>query len=131
MTDLDLPTLARPEPWVALGACRGMDPDLFFPERGESLAPVKAICAQCPVAAECLDYALRTGQKHGVWGGTSERERRNIRAGRPRGGQQKPIQHGTNAGYSAHKRRGEEACDPCKDAHAAARLGHRDRRQVA
>jgi WhiB family redox-sensing transcriptional regulator len=51
------------------------------------LARAKAVCARCPVAAQCLDYALATGQQHGVWGGTSEEERkamrRRLRVGTP------------------------------------------------
>ncbi len=65
--------------FMDLGSCRGMDPDLFFPDRGESLAPAQAICAECIVADECLEYALVNGERFGVWGGTSERERRRIR----------------------------------------------------
>lgn len=51
----------------------------FFPARGESLAAARAICGRCPVADQCLDYALDLGIKHGVWGGTSERDRRTLR----------------------------------------------------
>lgn len=65
--------------FMDLGSCRGMDPDLFFPDRGESLAPAQAICAECIVADECLEFALANGERFGVWGGTSERERRRIR----------------------------------------------------
>ncbi|MDE0803430.1 MAG: WhiB family transcriptional regulator [Acidimicrobiales bacterium] len=65
-----------------LGSCRGVDPDVFFPDRGESLAPAQAICAECIVSDECLEYALANGERFGVWGGTSERERRRIRRAR-------------------------------------------------
>ncbi|MFP5322758.1 MAG: WhiB family transcriptional regulator [Acidimicrobiia bacterium] len=64
---------------MAFGACRGADPDLFFPDRGESLEPAKAVCAECVVRDECLEFALAAGERFGVWGGTSERERRRIR----------------------------------------------------
>jgi WhiB family redox-sensing transcriptional regulator len=59
-----------------------MDPDLFFPERGDVLgvARAKAICAACPVTAECLQFALETKEKRGIWGGLSGRERRAIRS---------------------------------------------------
>jgi WhiB family redox-sensing transcriptional regulator len=82
----DLPSinglLAQPEPWMVDGRCRVEDipPDVFFPSRGESLALPKSICARCPVKVQCLDYALRTRQYHGVWGGASERERRRMRS---------------------------------------------------
>ncbi|MCO8127862.1 WhiB family transcriptional regulator [Acidimicrobiia bacterium EGI L10123] len=67
---------------MALGACRGADPDLFFPDRGESLEPAKRICSECVVRDECLEHALASGERFGVWGGTSERERRRIRRSR-------------------------------------------------
>src|SRR5262245_4737461 len=51
----------------------------FFPARGESARDAKAVCAVCPVRAECLEYALRWDQLCGVWGGLSERERRQLR----------------------------------------------------
>lgn len=71
--------------FMDLGSCRGMDPDIFFPDRGESLAPAQAVCAECIVAEECLEYALDNGERFGVWGGTSERERRRIRRARKQG----------------------------------------------
>lgn len=67
------------EPWVERGACRGVDPALFFPGVGVTADAVRAVCAGCPVTAECLDYALRNGEHYGIWGGTSERERRRMR----------------------------------------------------
>lgn len=65
--------------WFDRAACEGLDPDLFFAERGESLDAAREICATCPVQAECLDYALRHRIIHGVWGGLSERQRRRLR----------------------------------------------------
>jgi WhiB family transcriptional regulator, redox-sensing transcriptional regulator len=70
--------------WATRGACRGKDPELFFPPsaRGPAarqLAEAKTVCASCPVRAQCLEFALATGQDFGVWGGTSEDERRAIR----------------------------------------------------
>ena len=71
--------------FMDLGSCRGMDPDVFFPDRGESLSPAKAVCAECIVRDECLEYALDNGERFGVWGGTSERERRRLRRARRQG----------------------------------------------
>jgi WhiB family redox-sensing transcriptional regulator len=62
--------------------CNGVDPDLFFPDRGESTREAKAVCAECAVREQCREYALVTVQKFGIWGGLSERERRRIRARR-------------------------------------------------
>ena len=72
--------------WVLRANCVGIDAELFFPDRGEPTRHAKAVCAGCEVRAECLDYALETGQKFGVWGGTSERERRALRRLRRTGG---------------------------------------------
>lgn len=71
--------LADRDAWMQLAACRGVDPALFFPERGASTREAKAACAVCPVQAECLDYAMDNGLKFGIWAGLSERERRRIR----------------------------------------------------
>jgi WhiB family redox-sensing transcriptional regulator len=67
--------------WWELAACQSADPELFFPvsETGPDVAQVaraKAICQQCSVRQDCLEYAISTRQVHGVWGGMSERERR-------------------------------------------------------
>ena len=56
----------------------------FFPARGESVRDAKAVCAQCPVRDDCLEFALRLKVAHGVWGGMSERERRSLRRDRHR-----------------------------------------------
>jgi WhiB family transcriptional regulator, redox-sensing transcriptional regulator len=71
--------------WAQHAACRGMDPALFFPERGESTAEAKACCATCPVRVECLEYALEADEKFGIFGGASERQRRRMRRQRREG----------------------------------------------
>lgn len=73
--------VVQAEPWMAEGACRtpaakGID---FFPGRGEDVNRAKAVCAACDHEATCLQYALDHGEHHGIWGGTSERDRREIR----------------------------------------------------
>lgn len=65
--------------WADRGACRGTGPAIFFPERGESVAEAKETCRGCPVRQECLDYAMVNGERFGVWGGLSVRERRSLR----------------------------------------------------
>ena len=86
-------TLAGKTTWRAQARCLGSDPDLFFPlgGTGEPLAQAetaKRICHECEVRNVCLQYALETNQVTGVWGGTTEEERRSlrrnwVRAGRP------------------------------------------------
>jgi WhiB family redox-sensing transcriptional regulator len=61
------------------GMCRGLDPDMFFPERGGPTREAKVVCQACAVRDECLEYALDNAEKFGIWGGTSERERRQLR----------------------------------------------------
>jgi WhiB family transcriptional regulator, redox-sensing transcriptional regulator len=66
--------------WRMLAACQSIDPELFFPvsASGKSLEQVtaaKAVCAACPVRQECLAFAFRTGQVHGIWGGLTAEER--------------------------------------------------------
>ena len=65
--------------WQLAANCLSVDPDLFFPERGASTKEAKAVCQGCEVRNDCLEYALANGEKFGIWGGLSERERRRIR----------------------------------------------------
>ena len=65
--------------WQLEANCLGVDPDLFFPERGASTKEGKAVCKGCVVREDCLEFALQNGEKFGIWGGLSERERRRIR----------------------------------------------------
>lgn len=72
------------EEWREVAACRDMEPDLFFPvgTTGPALDQIeatKSICGVCDVKDACLDFALSTNQEAGVWGGTSEDERRRLR----------------------------------------------------
>ena len=65
--------------WHDHAKCLGVDPDLFFPERGASTREAKEVCRGCEVRHDCLEFALQNGEKFGIWGGMSERERRRIR----------------------------------------------------
>jgi WhiB family redox-sensing transcriptional regulator len=65
--------------WQDMANCLGVDPDLFFPERGASTREAKEVCKGCVFRDDCLEYALANGEKFGIWGGMSERERRRIR----------------------------------------------------
>jgi WhiB family transcriptional regulator, redox-sensing transcriptional regulator len=77
--------------WRDRARCRDKDPEFFFPigttgPAALQVAEAKAFCGPCPVRSECLTWALETGQAVGVWGGTSEEERRalKVRASGPR-----------------------------------------------
>jgi WhiB family redox-sensing transcriptional regulator len=70
--------------WRSEALCRDTDPELFFPigTTGAALVQIehaRAVCRQCPVQSDCLDFALSTNQDSGIWGGTSEEERRVLR----------------------------------------------------
>jgi WhiB family redox-sensing transcriptional regulator len=70
--------------WRDLAACRDTDPDLFFPVGTtgpaiEQIRSAKEVCGECDVRQPCLEYALGSNQDSGVWGGTSEEERRTLR----------------------------------------------------
>lgn len=79
--------ISQPGDWRGRALCAQVDPDIFFPDKGESPAPAKRVCASCEVRAECLQDALDRGERFGVWGGLSQRERR-VLAGQPN-----PIRH--------------------------------------
>lgn len=65
--------------WHAHAACQGLDLEKFFPEeRGQSGKAAKKVCEMCVVRPQCLEHALNTPGTHGIWGGTTERERRNM-----------------------------------------------------
>ena len=121
--------MSRPE-WFADAECRGLDPELFHPNGREdaierALAEARTICRRCDVQAECLAFALN-GRESGIWAGTSDAQRRRIlRGGNPGRGPLPPPptaldahEHGTSAGYRAHRHRGTAPCDACKTAYA-------------
>jgi WhiB family transcriptional regulator, redox-sensing transcriptional regulator len=72
--------------WQADGACRSADPELFFPLALtgtfalSQVRAAKAICARCPVRADCLNFALNHQETDGIWGGTTAPERRRAHA---------------------------------------------------
>ena len=76
--------LNRPN-WMEEGACRNADRNLFFPVRGASTLPALSYCNSCNVRPECLRFALADSTLTGVWGGTSERARRQMRAAAAKG----------------------------------------------
>ena len=78
--------------WQEQAACRSYDNLLFFgPDQGESElekqgreARAKAICQRCPVAQPCLEFAMETNQKYGIWGGLTDKERASLKRRRAR-----------------------------------------------
>lgn len=66
------------------GICAQTDPELFFPDVGQPSAPAIEVCQRCPVVSECLEYALAHRIEHGVWGGMSAVQRRDLQGERAR-----------------------------------------------
>lgn len=76
-----LDDVPQPGPWHRGARCRNAPSTLFFPERGDDTSVAKRICAGCGVLEQCRAYALDAGPLlKGIWGGTSERERRHLRS---------------------------------------------------
>jgi WhiB family transcriptional regulator, redox-sensing transcriptional regulator len=67
-------------PWQDFAACRGVDGEMFFPEKGGTTTDARRICQGCEVRTECLDFALARHEQNGIWGGLSPRERRKLTA---------------------------------------------------
>lgn len=74
--------MATPD-WTAKAACRDVDPELFFPistvgPLQTQVEAAKQVCRSCPAINQCLEWALTSDERWGVWGGTSEEERRRM-----------------------------------------------------
>lgn len=69
------------EPWMEDAACARVDPDAWFPEKGESPKAAKEICRTCPVIDLCREYVLARNERFGVWATMSERDRRKLQKG--------------------------------------------------
>jgi len=82
LLDLDLRTLPQnptpPDVWQERAACYGIDPDVFFPPSEEDAGPALTYCRVCSIRSECLAWALKNGERYGVWGGTTEQQRRRV-----------------------------------------------------
>ena len=105
----------------------------MFPERGQLIAPAVTICVACPVAKECLEYALENPSERGVWGGSSFRQRSTIRqSDDPQASVEMHVTElrigastrgsaecGTPGGYRRHRREGDIPCQECRNAEAA------------
>lgn len=74
---LEAPILEE-RPWAVFAACHESDPEIFFPVTRMDEDRALALCAICPVRDECLDYALESRERFGIWGGTTDKERRKL-----------------------------------------------------
>jgi WhiB family redox-sensing transcriptional regulator len=64
--------------WRHRASCRGLDADIFYPVSDDDASEAQAICDTCPVRQPCLEHALASREREGIWGGLTERERRRI-----------------------------------------------------
>lgn len=120
--------------WKARGLCAQTDPDAFFPEKGGATRDAKAVCAACEVRVQCLEYALDRDERFGIWGGTSEFERKKLRKGGkapvssavpeqpalprpPHKGGTPPAPCGTETAFRRHRRNKEPVDSACTAAH--------------
>jgi len=75
------------QPWVGEAICTSVDPEVFFVEKSGSTLPAKQVCGACPAQQRCFEWAMDTGEPHGVYGGYSAWERKKFR----RGGLLRPL----------------------------------------
>ena len=101
--------------WQLHAECRGMDSSMFFspdtergPRRRRREAAAKAICAHCPVLAQCRTHALQVQEPYGIWGGLTENERTgrltlatSVSENAPRSASKTPISTGARRGRTA------------------------------
>lgn len=78
-----LAPVGDPPAWISQAACKGHDPELFYPDKGGCHRKAKLLCQSCPVRQECLLHALANHEPCGVWGGKTPDERAAIRRGAP------------------------------------------------
>lgn len=117
--------------WRADALCPQVSLDEFHAEQGiggtEQINFAKQCCELCPVKAACLDYALAANEQFGIWGGTTPRVRRRLRAERGiTTSLPKPefvSWHGTASGARRHWRNGTKVCDECREAERRQRRG--------
>ena len=81
-TTIELPALGAPlleeRPWAVYSSCREAEPEIFFASTRADERAAIAVCKTCAVADQCIEFAIETRERFGVWGGTNERERRRM-----------------------------------------------------
>lgn len=102
--------------WLALRACADMPVAVFFPEDSHGVTRAKAICATCPVRVDCLQSAMDNDERFGIWGGTSERQRRFMRYQRRNG-----VALGSTVEHGVYRYNTGCRCNVCRLAKAASK----------
>ncbi len=79
---MDIPAFNAPvldeRPWAVFSACREADPGMFFASTRDDERAALVVCSTCTVKGDCLDFAVDSRERFGVWGGTTERERKRM-----------------------------------------------------
>lgn len=102
--------------WMDHAACKGKPSDVFYVEVGKNATEAAAICADCPVRHDCLMYAIDNNERHGVWGGLAEKDRRKLGRELGRGPMRRIVAEcGTHGGVARHKSRNEDLCGACRE----------------
>ncbi len=78
----DFINMGNGQRWMDDGACRQVDPELFHPDKGSNGDRAKTICGTCDVRVQCREWAVARPDEWGIWGGTSQEERKTMRRGR-------------------------------------------------
>jgi WhiB family redox-sensing transcriptional regulator len=131
-------TAAPERDWRSDALCTQIDPDLFFPKKGDAgqAKQARAVCARCPVREQCLTAALEADERFGIFGGLSVRQRDALKRERNTTGPESTTRPdrrrhrapcGTEAGAKRHWRDGETICTPCRK---AANLRHNEREEA-
>ena len=102
--------------WRDLRACADLPTAMFYPATGEHGRAAKAVCAGCPVAADCLESAMANSEEFGIWGGKSERQRRAMRYEARNGA---PL--GADAAHGVYRYNTGCRCNICRLSRAAYR----------
>lgn len=121
--------------WMDQGACLDHDPDMFYSQGSEREIPPSrkdldaiAVCETCPVIAECLEAALKNGERWGIWGGKTPTQRAADHE--PIGRPIYVIKHGTGNGYHGHRRHDVPMCQACRIAHNKSNRERKARREI-
>ena len=118
--------------WMVDALCTQVSMDEFYPPKGETgveqINFAKKVCRLCDVRSECLDYALRHGERQGIWGGLSPRSREAVRRKKNLPVLKGPVLddwHGMASGARRHNREGTPVCERCRQAAARAAVERR------
>jgi hypothetical protein len=106
-------------------ACRNHDTNLFVDETQANIKEAQTICAQCPVATQCLEYAIQLPTNTiGIYAGLTTRQLNKLRLQQDR----QHIRHGTTAGYNKELQLGQPTCQLCRAANSRYHLERKQQR---